>query len=83
MKIQKLRQHRTIHGVRLACILFRQTAQKSLSIRQYARGLFVHSDEKSDYTIRTPELCGIALSISSSDALNSHTLSHQKGRLLP
>lgn len=27
---------------------------------KYARGLFVHSDEKSDYTIRTPELCGIA-----------------------
>ena len=31
-----LRQHRTIHGARLACILFRQTAQKSVSIRQYA-----------------------------------------------
>ncbi len=30
------RQHRTIHGARLACILFRQTAQKSVSIRQYA-----------------------------------------------
>ena len=58
-----LRQHRTIRGVRLACILFRQSALKSAPIRQYANGLFVHPDEKSDYAIRTPELCGIALNI--------------------
>ena len=57
------RQYRTIRGARLACILFRRTAQKSASIRQYASRLFVHPDEKSDCAIRTPELCGIALKI--------------------
>ncbi len=29
--------------------------------------VFVHSDEKSDYAIRTPELCGIALMRHDSD----------------
>ena len=56
-----LRQHRTIRGVRLACILFRQIAQKSLERRPHSCGLFGRSDEKSDGAIRTPELCGVAL----------------------
>ncbi len=36
--------------------LFRHTAPKSLSIRQYAHGLFGHSDEKSDCAIYALEL---------------------------
>ena len=42
------------HATRLH--LFRHTAQKSLSIRQYARGLFGHSDEKSVCAICALEL---------------------------
>ncbi|MBQ7541918.1 MAG: hypothetical protein IJT44_06460, partial [Clostridia bacterium] len=55
------RQHRTIRDARLARILFRHAAQKSLDLRQQAFELFVQPDEKPCFTIRTPELCGIAL----------------------
>ena len=57
-----IRQHRTIRGARLAWILFRQPAQKISARRQPYLNLFVHPDEKSYFAIRTPELCGIALS---------------------
>ena len=56
-----LRQYRTIHGARLAWILFRQFAQKSLGKASALPPFFVQPDEKSCYAIRTPELCGIAL----------------------
>ena len=47
---------------RPACLfLFRQLAQKILARRQPCLNLFVQPDEKSYCAIRTPELCGIAL----------------------
>ena len=56
-----LRQYRTNRDTRLACILFRHIALKILALRQQSFRFFVQSDEKSNYAIRTPQLCGIAL----------------------
>ena len=56
-----LGQYRTNCGTRLACILFRHIALKILALRQQSFRFFVQSDEKSNYAIRTPQLCGIAL----------------------
>jgi len=58
-----LRQHRTIHGTHLACIMFRQLAQKSSAIHKVLPAVFEQSDENSDCVICAPELCGVALSI--------------------
>ena len=41
--------------------IFRHITQKSLDIRQYACGIFVQSDKKSDYASDAQSLCGIAL----------------------
>ena len=49
-------------ALRTPCLhLFRHLAQKFLDIRQYACGISIQSDEKSDVAIRTQSLCGIAL----------------------
>ena len=58
-----LRQHRTIHGTHLACIIFRHIVQKSSAIHQVLPAVFDQSDENSACAICAPELCGIALSI--------------------
>ncbi len=41
--------------------LRRQLAQKFLDIRQYAFGISIQSDEKSDGASAAQSLCGIAL----------------------
>ena len=49
-------------GRHLICLhIFRHLAQKSLDIRQYAFGISVQSDEKSDSASAALALCGIAL----------------------
>ena len=49
-------------GRHLICLhIFRHLAQKSLDIRQYAFGISVQSDEKSDSASAALSLCGIAL----------------------
>jgi len=45
--------------------IFRHLAQKFLDIRQYAFGISVQSDEKSDSASAALSLCGIALSCGS------------------
>jgi hypothetical protein len=41
--------------------IFRHLAQKYLDIRQYACGISIQSDEKSDSASSAQALCGIAL----------------------
>ena len=43
--------------------IFRDLAQKSLDIRQYAYGISMQSDEKSDCTSSAQALCGVALNL--------------------
>ena len=48
-------------GRHLICLhIFRHLAQKSLDIRQYAFGISVQSDKKSDSASAALSLCGIA-----------------------
>ena len=61
----------TPHKVRLTALheiclhIFRHSAQKFLDIRQYAFGISVQSDEKSDFASFAQALCGIALNVKS------------------
>ena len=58
-------------GRHLICLhIFRHLAQKSLDIRQYAFGISVQSDEKSDSASAALSLCGIAFSVSRNDELS-------------
>ena len=50
---------RALHAICLQ--IFRHITQKSLDIRQYACGIFMRSDKKSDYASDAQSLCGIAL----------------------
>ncbi len=56
----------TPHKARLTALyeiylyIFRHLAQKSLDIRQYACGISVQSDKKSDCVSFAQALCGIA-----------------------
>ena len=56
-----LGQHRIIRGARLVRIYFRHLAQFFLESRKDSCEKTVQADEKTAITIRTPELCGIAL----------------------
>ena len=47
----------TLHEIYLH--IFRHLAQKLLDIRQYARGIFIQSDEKSVCVSFAQSLCGI------------------------
>ena len=49
----------TLHAICLQ--IFRQIAQKSLAIRQYACGIFRQSDEKFDDASVAQSVCGIAI----------------------
>ena len=67
MSAQQLKA--TPHKARLTALheiclhIFHHSAQKFLDIRQYAFGISVQSDEKSDFASFAQALCGIALKL--------------------
>ena len=63
MALLKATPHKAhLMSLYLICLhIFRHLAQKSLDIRQYACGIAIQSDEKSDSVSSAQALCGIAL----------------------
>ena len=63
MRLSKAIPHKArLTALHAICVqIFRQIAQKSLAIRQYACGISRQSAEKSDNAPCAQSLCGIAL----------------------
>jgi hypothetical protein len=56
--------------------IFRHSTQKSLDIREYACGIFMHSDKKSVGASDAQSLCSIALKIKKQNIFLSGSARH-------